>query len=243
MDIFKSWLVETPIAHRGFFDNKLIPENSLPAFKNAIDNGYAIELDVHLLSDETVAVFHDDSLSRMTDNDGYIKFLKKSDLEFLTLKGSKEKIPTLEQVLELVNGKAPILIEIKNAGKVGKLESAVIEILKNYKGEYAIEAFNPFVLEYFYKHAPHIKRGQLSGYFKEEKLGFVQKVFLKRMLLNKRVSHPDFIAYDGKFLPNRYVKKYKHLPLIAWNISSQAEYMNVVKYCDNVIFEGFEPKI
>lgn len=242
MDIFNSWLVETPIAHRGLH-NKECPENSLPAFQNAIDAGYPIEIDVQIIADGTVIVFHDESLSRLTDNDGYIKFLNKSDLEILRLKDSKEKIPTFEEVLKFVNGRTPILIEIKNSNKVGELEKKVIEILKDYKGEFAIQSFNPYVLEYFYKHAPNILRGQLAGYFKKEKLSFFKKYALKRMLLNKKISHPDFISYEAKKIPNRFIRKYKKLPLLAWTVRSQTEYLKVVKYCDNVIFEDFEPKI
>lgn len=242
MNLFNSWLVEIPIAHRGLWD-KQTPENSLPAFKKAIDNGYAIELDVRLLSDGTVVVFHDDSLSRLTGNDGYIKFLQKSDLNMLSLGGTDQKIPLLEEVLKFVNGRTPLLIEIKNDGKVGELEGKVIELLKNYKGQFAIQSFNPYSLEYFYKHAPEFPRGQLAGYLKHQKLPFVHKFALKRMLLNKRVSHPDFISYEGKTLPNRFVRKYKDLPLLAYTVKSQEEYIKVVKFCDNIIFEGFDPKI
>lgn len=242
MDIFKSWLVETPIAHRGLHD-KNAPENSIPAFAKAIENGYAIELDVQMLSDGTVVVFHDNSLSRLTNNDGYIKFLRKEDLEMLTLNGSNEHIPTLDEVLKFVDGKVPLLIEIKNGEKVGKLENKVIEMLKTYKGQFAIQSFNPFVLQYFHKHAPDILRGQLSSFFKKEKLPFFQKYFLKRLSLCKKVSHPDFISYDIKNLPNRFVHKFKDKPLLAWTVKNQSEYMRVVKYCDNVIFEDFEPKI
>lgn len=242
MDLFNSWLVEYPIAHRGLHD-KTHPENSISAYEQAINEGYAIELDVRLISDGTVIVFHDESLSRLTDNDGYIKFLTKADLDILKLKDSKEKIPTFEEVLKFVDGRVPLLIEIKNEGKVGQLEKTVIDMLKDYKGQYAIQAFNPFVLEYFYKHAPEIPRGQLAGYLKDTKLSFVKKFALKRMLLNKKVSHPDFISYEAKQLPNRFVRKYKKLPLLAWTVKSQSEYLKVVKYCDNIIFEGFEPVI
>ena len=149
MDLFNSWLVEQPIAHRGLHD-KDTPENSLAAFSKAIEAGYPIELDVRLIADGTVVVFHDNSLSRLTENDGYIKFLNKEDLKYLTLKDSEEKIPTFEEVLNLVNGQVPLLIEVKNESKVGQLESKVIELLKDYKGEYAVQSFNPYVLEYFY---------------------------------------------------------------------------------------------
>ncbi len=242
MDLFNSWLVERPIAHRGLHD-KTVPENSLTAFARAIEAGHPIELDVQLIADGTVVVFHDDSLSRLTDNDGYLKFLNKEDLKYLSLLDSNEKIPTLEEVLALVNGKVPLLIEIKNEGKVGDLEKKVIDILHNYKGEFAIQAFNPYVLEYFYKHAPEIPRGQLSSYFRDVKLAFFKKFALKRMMLNKKVSHPDFISYEAKRLPNRFTRKYKNIPLLAWTVRSQSEYLKVVKHCDNVIFENFEPMI
>ncbi len=242
MDLFKTWLVETPIAHRGFH-TKNVPENSMSAFANAIEKGYAIELDVHLLADGTVAVFHDESLARMTGNDGYLKYLNKEDLKSLKLGGTKDCIPTLQEVLNFVNSRVPILIEIKNQHKVGKLEQAVIDLLKNYKGEYAVQSFNPYSLAYFKKHAPQIIRGQLSGSFKGTKLAWIKKFLLKRMRLNKTVSEPHFIAYESSTLPNRIVKKFKNLPLLAWPVDSKKEYMRVVKYCDNVIFENFEPEI
>ena len=242
MDLFKTWLVETPIAHRGLHDKKA-PENSLAAFKNAIDKGYNIELDVQMLSDGTVVVFHDDSLSRMTGNDGYLRFLTKDDLKMLTLKDSKETIPTLEEVLEFVDGRAPLLIEIKNRSMVGQLEQKVLEILKNYKGQFAIISFNPRVLSYFKEHAPNILRGQLSGSFKGEKLSFFKKIVLRSMLLTKKSDLADFIMYEAKALPSRHVRKFRRLPLIAWTVKSQQEYLRVVRYSDNVTFEGFEPKI
>lgn len=241
MDIFKTWLVETPIAHRGLH-SKNVPENSLAAFSKAIEKGYAIELDVQQLSDDTIVVFHDETLARMTGNDGYIKYLHKEDLKALSLKGSKEHIPTFEQVLKLVDGKVPLLIEVKNAYKVGKLEQALIDALKNYNGEFAVQSFNPYSLSYFKKHAPNILRGQLAGSFNGEKLGWFKKILLRKMKLNK-VSVPHFINYEASTLPNRYVKKFKDLPLLAWVVKSKEEYLKVVKYCDNVVFENFDPEI
>ncbi len=241
MDIFKTWLVERCIAHRGLH-NEIYPENSLGAFENAIKNGYPIELDVHLISDGTIVVFHDDILSRMTKKDGYVKNLTKENLGDYNLLNTKYTIPTIEEVLKLVNGQVPILIEIKNTSKVGDLESKLLKILNSYNGEFAIQSFNPFVIKWFKDNAPNILRGQLAGFFKGEKMPFIQKFALKRMLLNKK-SKPDFIAYDARNVPNRFVKKYDNLPLLVWCVKSQEEYMKVVKYCDNIIFENFEPKI
>ena len=242
MDLFKTWLVEYPIAHRGLHTDEM-PENSLGAFQNAIDNGYPIELDVHLTCDGTVVVFHDDSLARVTNKDGYVKNLTKDTLKDYSIFGTKYTIPTFKEVLDLVAGQVPILIEVKNTGKVGELESALLKILKDYTGEYAIQSFNPYVLEWFKKNAPQIARGQLAGYFKGEKLSFIKKFALKRMLLNKKISCPDFISYDARNVPNRFIKKYKKLPLLVWCVRSQDEYLKKVKYCDNIIFENFEPKI
>ena len=242
MDLFHSWLVEQPIAHRGLH-NLSVPENSLGAFAKAIEAGYAIELDVQLISDGTIVVFHDNNLSRLTSNDGNLKILTKEDLKYLSLLDSDEKIPTLEETLNFVAGRVPLLIEIKNDGKVGDLEKGVLELLSKYNGKFAVQSFNPYVLEYFYKHAPEIPRGQLSSYFRDAKLSFVKKFALKRMLLNDKISHPDFISYEAKRLPNRFTRKYKKLPLLAWTVRSESEYLKVVKYCDNIIFEGFEPII
>lgn len=242
MDLFKTWIVESAIAHRGLY-NQDLPENSLGAFENAMQNGYPIELDVHLISDGTIVVFHDFTLARLTGKDGYIKNLTKQELSDCKLNGTQYSIPTLIEVLELIKGNVPILIEIKNQSKVGELETELYKILKNYNGEYAIESFNPFVLEWFKNHAPEVLRGQLSGYLKEEKLHFWEKFALKRMILNKKISQPHFICYEADTLPNRFASKYKKLPLIAWTIKNQEQYLKVVKYCDNIIFEGFEPKI
>lgn len=242
MEIFKSWLVERYIAHRGLHNDKY-PENSIGAFINAIEHDYPIELDVHLLADGTVAVFHDAKLSRMTHKDGYIENLTKTELSDYHLDNTEYTIPTFEEVLKLVDGKVPLLIEIKNTGKVGDLESATYKLLKDYKGEYAVQSFNPFSMQWFYNNAPEVWRGQLAGYFKGEKLSWIRKFALKRMFLNKKVSHPNFISYDHRNIPNRFVKKYKNLPLIVWTVRKQEDYMKVVKYCDNIIFENFEPKI
>lgn len=241
MDIFSSWLVNKLIAHRGLHD-KNAPENSLKSFENAIKANYAIEFDVHTISDGTIVVFHDDSLKRVTNKDGYVKNLKKEDLKNYKLNGTDEVIPTLKEVLTLINGQVPILIEIKNKGKIGELEKSLLEILKNYKGQYAIQSFNPYSLQYFRINAPEVLRGQISGNLKDSDLSFIKKYFLKHMLLNKKVSQPNFITYEANAIPNRFIKKYSHLPLLVWTVRSQDEYKRVIKYCNNIIFEDFKPK-
>ena len=243
--IFESFIVQNYIAHRGFH-NSTFPENSLGAFQNAIDNNYAIELDVQLLKDNTVAVFHDKKLARMTNKDGYIQNLTKDDLSNHKLLDTEYTIPTLEEVFKLVDGKVGILIEIKNeTTKTGKLEKEVCKLIRNYNGPVAIQSLNPLSLEWFSKYAPNVLRGQLSYFFNDESaknVSWFKRFALKRMMLNKR-SKPDFISYSVLNLPNRYVKKYKDLPLIGWTVKSQEQYRNISKYVDNIIFEDFEPKI
>lgn len=238
MDIFNSFLVNKYIAHRGYHTENA-PENSLAAFQNAIDAGFAIELDVQRLSDGTIAVFHDECLSRMTGKDGYLRMLKKADLKKYKLQGTDQHIPTFAEVLKLVDGKVPLLIEIKNEGKIGEFEKDILEMLKKYSGEFAIQSFNPFVLMWFKQNAPEILRGQLASFFKGEKMPFIRRFVLKRMKFNNQTK-PDFISYNAKDLPNRFVKKYNNLPLLAWTIRSKDDFMKAVKHCDNMIFEGFD---
>jgi len=242
VNIFEKWIIKDFIAHRGLHTDKE-PENSIGAFLNAIKKGYPIELDVRIIDDGTLIVFHDAKLGRMTGDDGYACNLKRDDLKDLRLNKTEYTIPTLEEALAAIDGKVPVVIEIKNECKAGPLEKKLLEILKEYSGEYAVQSFNPYSLEFFRVFAPHIMRGQLSCSFKGEKLAWYKKFFLKRMFMNK-TTKPDFIAYKFSDLPNRFVKKYqdKGLPLLAWTIRSDADYELVKQYCDNIIFEGFEPQ-
>jgi len=243
MDIFNSWLVNNYVAHRGLHDSES-PENSLSAFQKAIDKGYTIELDIHPIEDGTPVVFHDDTLKRLTNEDGYIKKVKNvKELKKFRLLKTKEKIPTLQEVLDFVNGKTPLIIELKDYDLNSNFESRVYSILKSYKGDYAIMSFNPYTLKWFRLNAPYVLRGQLSCKFKCEKLGLIKKFILSKMILNKKVSQPNFIAYKYDDIPNKAVNKYNNLPLLVWAVPSQSEYMKVAPFCDNIIFENFEPKI
>ena len=219
MDIKKSWLFSRPIAHRGLHGIDA-PENSLAAFGKAIEAGFPIEIDVRPIDDGTVVVFHDDKLTRMTDLDGYVCNMTKSDLEKVRLRNSDERIPTFKEVLEFVDGRTPLLIEIKNDSTVGQLERDTLELLSSYKGEYAVQSFNPYSMEFFKKNAPQIPRGQLSCFFDKKDLGFFKRFVLKRLKMNK-VSSPDFISYNHANLPNKYVTKTK-LPTLAWTVRSNA---------------------
>lgn len=242
MNCFNTWIVKKKIAHRGLYNEKM-PENTFSAFENAIKNGFAIELDVQEISDGTVVVFHDSTLHRVTNKDGYVKNLKKEELSSCKICKTNETIPTFEETLKLIDGRTPILIEIKNStSKVGSLEKKVWEILEKYNGEYAVMSFNPYSLEWFKKHAPKVMRGQLSSNFKGEKLALLKKFTLSRMIFNKLVSEPHFIAYKYEALPNRFVRRYKNLPLLAWTIRNEKDENIALSLCDNIIFENYIPK-
>ena len=243
-NIFDSWVVNKPIAHRGLHNNKDIVENSKSSFENAIENNFSIELDVRATKDDVPIIFHDDKLSRLTGAKGYVSNSNYDEIKDLKLLSTDDNILTLEDALKLVDGRVPLLIEIKNNFKVGALEKNVLKLLKDYKGEFAIQSFNYQTVEWFKNNAPHILRGLLASFYIGEKVDFSYRWHSKR-LTYVPVCEPHFIHYDIKNLPNRFVKKkeIKKLPLLAYTIKSEKEYYKALKKCDNVVFEGFIPKI
>lgn len=233
------WLLSRPIAHRGLHNDE-IPENSFSAFERAIQSGFPIEMDVRIIDDGTLIVFHDDKLARMTGQDGYCSNLSKAGLDELRLGKTDEKIPTFEDFLAFVNGRTPLLIELKNENKVGDLESKVLQMLRAYTGEFAVQSFNPYSMGFFKENEPGIVRGQLSCVFSKKDMGFWRRNFLSKLKLN-HVSCPDFISYAHADLPNKYVARTK-LPVLAWTVRSQSEADKVATAADNIIFEGFLPE-
>ena len=184
-------------AHRGFHDKPVIPENSLSAFRRAIEHGFGAELDVHLLKDGTLAVFHDSDLRRCANVDGQIEDLTLEELKQLRLEGTDEQIPTFDEVLALFESATPLIIELKTArGNHHALAKAVCERLDTYKGEFCIESFDPFALIDVKKLRPEICRGQLSMNFEKDKAGLPwYKRFIAGNLLLNFLTVPDFIAY------------------------------------------------
>lgn len=239
-----SWIKETPIAHRGLH-TKDIPENSLSAFENALKNNYAIELDVQFTKDKEVVVFHDENLKRMTNDTRNIEDVNYDELKNLRLGNTNEIIPTLEEVLELVDSKVAILIEIKDCKDYIELSEKTYEILKGYEGNYAIQSFNPFILEWYKNNASEVVRGQLSGTFTEgsESLNSFEKFALKNMLLNFK-SKPNYIGYDLEGIPKSKLEslRKKGVPIIVWTVKNKEDMEKAYKYSDNITFENFLPK-
>lgn len=238
------WISSVPIAHRGLHSgNAACPENSLPAFEAALLGGYAIELDVHLSADGQVVVFHDDDLERMTGQRAPIARRSWREIRRLRLLGTGHGVPSLEEVVDLVGGKVPLLVEIKDQGRLRALCAASLACLRHGRGPVAVQSFNPYAMGWFARHAPQVPRGQISGDFRGEDLAFYKKFLLERLLLN-RVSRPHFIAYDHRALPHRRVARARSrgLPVLAWTVRSEHEAARALKYSDNVIFEGFRPR-
>ena len=233
-----NWFCKYKLAHRGLH-NKSYPENSLGAFQNAVDNGFAIELDVRLTKDNKVVVFHDFSLLRMCGLDQKLSETHFDELSQLKLGKSKYKIPTLEEVLTLINGKVPVMIELKPEKKRKTLDIETYKIIKDYSGDLAVKSFNPLSMLWYKKHAPNMIRGMLSSFFDENKLPFIYKIAIKRLWFYRLVK-PNFISYDYTDIPNKFLKN-KKVPILAWTITSKEIEKETLTKANNVIFQDYIP--
>lgn len=232
----------TEFAHRGLHSGDFhVPENSMAAFRAALLRGLGIELDVHLTKDGRIVVFHDDTLKRMCGLDKYIEDMTYTELISLPLLGSSERIPLLEDVLSLVDGKVPLLIEVKLPRKSLAVCRALQKELASYKGEYLIQSFNTLVLYWFRKNAPDILRGQLSAnLIREDKsTPYILRLFVQFLLTNF-LGKPDFISYSLKdtsnisFLINRHIFR---APTAVWTLTTKKALDKGRKLHNMVIFE------
>lgn len=241
-----SLLNERYYAHRGFHKEKYIaPENSMAAFNLAIQHKFGIEFDVQLSKDGVPVVFHDFNLKRVCGIDKNVNELTFYELKQLYLFDSKEKIPHLQEVIDLVDGQVPLIIEIKARTNDISVCSVIASILDYYKGIYCIESFNPFVVLWFKKNRPEIIRGQLStNYSKSEiKQNKVFSFLLQNLMFNF-ITKPNFISYNYKYHENLSLYLCKNLyriTTIAYTIPSKEALDNCFKSFDLFIFENFLP--
>lgn len=245
MDKDLSFLNNKIIAHRGYHNiKKSIPENSLKAFERAIENGFGIEIDLHLLKDGKIAVMHDDTTERLTGINKLIKDCTYEDIKDLKLGNTNEGIPLFEEVLDLVSGRVPLLIEYKYDNKAGKLEEKSMELLKDYKGNFAVQSFNPASVKWFKDNYEKIPRGQLSSGYVDEKMCFIKKYILKNVLLFS-YNKPDFISYAIKGLPTKRIDqlKEKGVFLTGWTVRTKEEYEFAKNYCNCIVAENMDDYI
>lgn len=230
------WLRNMPIAHRGLFDNVTVAENSKTAIKRAIDSNFAIELDVNITRDNKPVVFHDDKLSRMTNIDGYISGTDYADIKHAHLLNLPDEILSVEEVLALVDGKVPILFNIDGNASLC-VSKILVESLKDYAGEVAVECSNPYTLEWFKLNAPRVKRGQRASRFKKEKPDFAPKGHLKRLKLNG-ISEPNFICYKVEDAKKAYLKPAikTELPIILYDVKDKKGRRKATDLNANIIF-------
>ena len=231
--------VLTDYAHRGLH-GKDAPENSIRAFELAIKKGVGIELDVHLSKDETVMVFHDYSLLRMTGVDRRLKELTYAELKKLNLAKTEQKIPTFKEVLELVKGRVPILIELKGQSLNSSLSQKVSEHLKGYAGAYCVESFNPLLIRKIKKYIPDAYCGQLYTNVRKDKNRITPVNLILSLMIFNFLSRPDFIAYnkrDRNALPVRLATGFHKAPKFVWTVRGEDEINSAKKFGENAIFE------
>lgn len=241
LEALKSW----SYAHRGLHKPG-VPENSMAAFRAALEKGYGIELDVHLLKDGTLAVIHDHSLKRTAGADVQIEELTAEELSQYRLEGTEETIPTFRQVLELFDGKAPLIVELKAIrGNHAALTDKAVQMLRDYPGAYCIESFDPRCVLHLKKHYPHIIRGQLTQNFFKSKTTMPWYIRLIMTLqLGNFLLLPDFVAYcfsDRKNPGNFLVRRLWGIQGVTWTLKSPREYETAKKEGWIPIFEDFEP--
>lgn len=230
-------------AHRGLFDNQSdAPENSLEAFKKAIDAGYGMEMDVQLTKDDKLVVFHDAALKRMCGVEGKVWEYTLEELQRFKLANSQETIPTFESVLKLVDGRVPLIIEYKMDRPLTKVCVLADELLQKYKGAYCIESFHPFALMWYKKHRPEVLRGQLSGNMAKQTKNPKLKIIytLVTYLLTNVLTRPDFIAYDHRYVNNisRRVCRGLGALSVTYTIKSVERYEEVKSEFDLFIFDS-----
>lgn len=223
------------IAHRGLHKGREIPENSMLAFQKAVEKGYGIELDITISKDNQIVVFHDETLNRLCNINGNIEEFDYAFLKKLKLYETDEYIPLFDEVLALIDGKIPLIIEIKKHKNVGILEDILCDLLNNYKGEYFICSFEKEILTWFKKNKSSLKRGLIFEVNPKKFQKYNKTLFLYKYFKTK----PDFISLDYKLLDSSIysfcVKN--NLPIISWTINSKEKYKKVNKKVDSVIFE------
>lgn len=233
-------------AHRGLFsENQSVPENSLAAFERAAAHGYGIELDVQLSADGQVVVFHDDSLKRMCGVDKPAGSLSYRELHQLSLAGTRERIPLFSEVLRLVGGRVPLIIEFKTGKRNAELCEKAREILNEYEGPFCVESFDPRILRWFRKNAKKIVRGQLSEQFSNSPSMPRVLRFALRNLFGNCIAKPHFIAYrhqDAHNLNFRLCKRLFHLLTVAWTVRDTDDVDAIRSVFDLIIFEAFLPE-
>ena len=227
-------------AHRGLH-NESRPENSLPAFQAAAEAGYGIELDVQLSQDGQVMVFHDDELDRLCGEPGRMDMFTSAELQVLSLLGTEERIPLFQEVLDCVAGRVPLIVELKTGSHNDELCRKTLALLADYEGSYCIESFDPRIVAWFRRHAPHILRGQLSAPPKVFNMGLVGCI--AAWGFSSFMGRPQFIAYQAVRRPLTIVLAQRLSMSVTWTLTPELDVKRFEGLSDAVIFEGYLPSV
>lgn len=232
-------------AHRGLFSaDQSVPENSLPAFRAAVDADYGVELDVQLTKDKQVVVFHDDDLKRVCGVDARVDAYTLEELKQMPLCGTEERIPLFTEVLAAIDGKIPMIVELKSGGDWKTLCPKTLALLADYKGDYCVESFHPSLVRWFYLNAPQILRGQLSeaARYSRKGLPLYQAIMMSRLFTNV-LAHPQFIAYrvGPKCLSVRVCERLGAMR-VAWTARPTDDQAKLTRINDAIIFEHYLPE-
>jgi glycerophosphoryl diester phosphodiesterase len=241
--------LKRPIAHRALHDRAAGRiENAPAAIRAAVEAGYAIEIDLQLSKDGVAMVFHDEELDRLTDETGPVNARTEEELRRIRLKGTSDTIPSLAEVLDLIGGKVPLLIEIKDQTLVmgptdGRLEAATAEALAGYRGDVAVMSFNPHSVAHMARLAPQLPRGITTSAYDPDDWAPVPPDVCDRLraIPDYDATGSSFISHEGRDLGRERVAELKAqgATILCWTIRSLADEALARKVADNVTFEGY----
>ena len=239
------WLRGIAISHRGLHNaSKGLIENTESAVSESIKNGFAIEVDLQHSKDGEAMVFHDSTLKRLTTERGLLSERTADELKKIPFKNTKDRMQTLPELLEQVDGKVPLILEVKSQwDNLGPLERRIAGHLETYTGQVCVMSFDPRSVEIFRHLKPTLIRGLVSEHFpKSEEWHMLSswQRFSARHLLSFPKTRPDFIAYDVKALPSfaTSIAKLCGLPLLSWTVRSGEDLKTVASHAHSPIFEG-----
>ena len=238
----------TPLAHRALHDRSDgRPENSRAAIRAAIEAGYGIEIDVQLSADNAAMVFHDYALDRLTGARGAVRLKSSDELSGIPLLGGDEGIPDLPEVLALIDGRVPLVIELKDQDggmgpDIGPLEEAVAAAVKDYAGPLALMSFNPHAVAKMAELLPDVPRGIVTSAYRYEDWP------LSRATCDRLRDIPDydrvgacFISHEVDDLPRPRVAELKDqgAMICCWTVRTEAQEEEARKVAHNITFEGY----
>lgn len=232
------WIKKLYFAHRGLHNEKF-PENTLAAFKNAVNNEFDIEMDIKLTKDQRIVVVHDNNLKRLCGKDIFVEKSNYEDIKDLKILDTNETIPLLTYVLDSLPETTSLLIELKPNSNHKTFVGLFLKTMDNYPHRFAIHSFDPRIINQFKKQRVSVIRGQISQRFTERHPSY----FLMTHLLFRFWNKPDFINYDVQAMPNKMLDRLyqKGFPIIAFTAKSKNDFDMVRTHYDNAVFENFIP--